>query len=97
MLEYISGESRYETASRSGLENTAGAHSLRRYKLTSVYRLQLRRAILDADAAESRAHTDLEKRKLRLRRFEARTELAHLESGGMPSATYGLIALRVRD
>lgn len=84
---------RYESASL--FEKAEAAHSLRRYKLSPTYRLQLRRAILDAGDAEQRAHTDLAKRRVRLRRLEAQTELEHLQAGGSPSALTGLIALRV--
>ncbi len=84
---------RYENSSL--YEKAEAAHSLRRYKLSPTYRLQLRRAILDADDAEQRAHTDLEKRKIRLCKIEAQTELEHLQAGGSPSAVTGLIALRI--
>jgi hypothetical protein len=97
MLEYPSSESRYETASRRALENTAGARSLRRYKLTPAYRLQLRKAILDAESAELRATTDTEKRRSKLKGEIARLELDLLESGEAPSALSGQIALHLPD
>lgn len=89
MLESL----RYENS--SFYEKTEAADSLRQYKRSSAYRLQLRRAILNSESAELRTSSNLEKRKIRLRKFEAETELQHLQAGGSPSALSGWIALRI--
>ena len=85
----------YESAHRGDLyEYTSGARSLRHYKRSPAYRVQLRRAILEAESAELRATSGIETKRLKLKSEIARLELDDLESGGEPSALSGLIALR---
>ncbi len=86
----------YDSAYRRELyEVTSGARSLRAYKRSPAYRLQLRRAILEAESAELRGTSGIEKRRLKLKSEIARLELGALESGGEPSALSGLIALKI--
>lgn len=80
--------------SRSSYEAATAAGSLRRFKLTSEYRTMLRRTIEQFGTDERHAKTNLAKARVRLRRWEAETELAHLAGGGAPSPFDGLIALR---
>lgn len=95
MVEYPRTRFRDESTDRHGeYEVPEGVRSLRRYKKTPAYRVQLRRAVLEADAAEMRATSATEKAKVRLRKWEAEAELDHLESGGAPLVTSGLIALK---
>lgn len=105
MREYPSLGLEQEAALRGGLydsayrrelyEVTSGARSLRAYKRSPAYRVQLRRAILGAESAELRATSDIEKKRLKLKSEIARLELDDLESGGEPRALSGLIALRI--
>ncbi|HBH81029.1 MAG TPA: hypothetical protein DDY39_14480 [Nitrospira sp.] len=82
--------------SRSNYECATAAGSLRRFKHTSEYRTMLRRAIEQSGTDERHAKTNLAKARVRLRRWEAETELALLEAGGTPTAFEGVIALRSR-
>ena len=92
MLEYPAIESRYELAAL--YEKTEAAVSLRKWKAQVEYRDDLRSFIRKAPAQERLARTYEEKARVRLRKWEAEAELAHLESGGAPSALSGYIALR---
>lgn len=84
-----------ESTDRSSeYEALEAAMSLRRYKETPAYRIQLLRATLNAAEAELRATTPIEKAKVRLSRLEAEAELSYLKSGGRPSAMTGFISLR---
>lgn len=86
-MEYSSGRS-------SVYGSTSATRSLYRFKLGSEYRAMLRQVIRRAPAAERLAKTHLAKARVRLQKFEAETELASLEAGGVPSAVQGFIAIR---
>lgn len=95
MKEYTSGLG-YDTDSRSGYEYTTAQSSLRRFKRTAEYRALLQKTVQAAGTEERGAKTQVAKARVRLRKFEAETELADLQAGGAPSPFHGLIAIYQR-
>jgi len=79
-----------------GRPRDCGIRSLKQFKKSDEYRLQLRQAIEEAHRYESRG-SDLQRYRARLDRFDAETELDRLDRGCPGDPFSGFVRLEVLE
>ena len=87
----------YATAGIGTTQFAVALRSLKRYKRTSTYRIQLIHTLREATRDAMDAPTPMEQRRARLRAIEAEAELDLLLHGEKPDMFRGLIHFGMPD